>query len=151
MIKIITKKEILNIQKNKEPFLMMDEIQLISDEEVIGKKNFDDSFWVFKYHWPGDPNVPAVFQTEALTQISSMIILSNEKYHNYTFLVVMSDKLKFKRKITPNETLVVKSRLMYFNRGVAKFKAEGTVSNEFCCSGEFTMVLQEEISKFNKD
>ena len=151
MIKTLSKKEILNIQKNREPFLMMDEVELISDKEIIGKKNFDDSFWVFEYHWPGDPNVPAVFQTEALTQISSMIVSSNQKYHNNTFLVVMSNNLKFKRKITPNETLIVKSKLLYFNRGVAKFKAEGRVDDEFCCSGEFTMVLQEEISKFNKD
>ena len=75
MIKTLSKKEILNIQKNREPFLMMDEVELISDKEIIGKKNFDDSFWVFECHWPGDPNVPAVFQTEALTQISSMIVL----------------------------------------------------------------------------
>ena len=148
----LNKKQILKIQKNRDPYLLIDyATKVVPGNSIEGYKILKKNEWFFKVHWPGDPNVPAVFQTEALTQISSMIILSNEKYHNYTFLVVMSDKLKFKRKITPNETLVVKSRLMYFNRGVAKFKAEGTVSNEFCCSGEFTMVLQEEISKFNKD
>ena len=148
MSNILKKRDLIKIQKNKDPFLMMDEVEIISENHIKGKKKFHESFWVFKHHWPNDPNVPAVFQTETLTQISSMIILSRKEYYNKTFLVVTADKLKFKRKIVPNDTLNVESKLILFSRGLAKFVATGTVNDEFCCSGEFTMVLQEEIKKF---
>ena len=83
MIKTLSKKEILNIQKNREPFLMMDEVGLISDKEIIGK-NFDDSFGCSNIIGLGS-KCSCCISNEALTQISSMIVLSNQKYHNNTF------------------------------------------------------------------
>jgi 3-hydroxymyristoyl/3-hydroxydecanoyl-(acyl carrier protein) dehydratase len=145
MINILKKNDLEKIQKNKDLFLMMDEVTIISNDEIKGKKFFDKDFWVFKHHWPGDPNIPAVFQTEVLTQISSMIILSKKEYHNKTFLIVRANNLKFKKKIIPNNTLEVYSKMSSFNRGLAKFSAFGTVNEELCCSGEFTMVLQDSL------
>ena len=75
MSKIFRIDDLLSIQKNTKEFLMMDEVEILGDNKVKGKKLFSENFWIFKHHWPGDPNVPAVFQTEAMTQISSMLIL----------------------------------------------------------------------------
>ena len=145
MNKTLNKSDLEKIQKNQDQFLMMDEVSIISETEVEGKKFFGENFWVFEHHWPGDPNIPAVFQTEVLTQISSMIILSKKEYHNQTFLIVRANNLKFKKKIIPNNTLYVYSKMSSFNRGIANFVATGTVNGEACCSGEFTMVLQDSL------
>jgi len=145
MSKIFKLDNLLSIQKNTKEFLMMDEVEILEDNKAIGKKLFSDNFWIFKYHWPGDPNVPAVFQTEAMTQISSILILGKPEYNNKTLLVVNSNNLKFKKKILPNETLVVYSELLSFKRALAKFSAKGFVNDEICCSGNFLMVLQEDL------
>ena len=148
MNKILKKNDLIKIQKNEDPFLMMDKVEIITNNHIKGEKKFDKDFWIFKHHWPNDPNIPAVFQIETLTQISSIIILSRKEYHNKTFLIVSADKLKFKKKILPNNTLKVESKLIFFSRGLAKFEATGKVNKQLCCSGQFTMVLQEEIKKF---
>ena len=145
MSKIFYKNDLLEIQKNRDPFLMMDEVQIINDNEVVGKKYFEKNFWVFEHHWPGDPNVPAVFQTETMTQISSIIILSKPEFINKTLLVVSSNNLKFKKKILPNQTLKINSKLISFKRGLANFKAKGYVDDIMCCTGEFLMVVQESL------
>ena len=114
MSKIFKIENLLSIQKNTREFLMMDEVEILEDNKAKGKKFFSNNFWIFKHHWPGDPNVPAVFQTEVMTQISSILILGKTEHNNKTLLVVNSNNLKFKKKILPNETLVVYSELLSF-------------------------------------
>ena len=105
--KIFTRKDLLSIQKNTSEFLMMDEVEVLKENKVKGKKFFGEDFWIFKHHWPGDPNVPAVFQTEAMSQISSILILGSPENNNKSLLVDNSNNLKFKKKILPNDTLIV--------------------------------------------
>ncbi len=145
MNKIYKIKDLLDIQKNTKEFLMMDEVEILEDNKAMGKKIFNEDFWIFKYHWPGDPNVPAVFQTEVMTQISSILILGKPQHNNKTLLVVNSNNLKFKKKILPNETLIVYTELLSFKRSLAKFSARGFVNDEICCAGDFLMVLQEDL------
>ena len=143
MNKIFKTEDLLKIQKNTKEFLMMDEVEILEDNKEKGKKFFSEDFWIFKHHWPGDPNVPAVFQTEAMTQVSSILILSIPEYNNKTLLVVNSNNLKFKKKILPNQTLIIDANLISFKRGLAHFKAKGYVDTKMCCTGEFLMVVQE--------
>ena len=47
----LTKKQILNLQKNKPPYLMVDQItKLIPGKVSEGYKNFKNE-WFFKVHW----------------------------------------------------------------------------------------------------
>ena len=91
MSKIFKIENLLSIQKNTREFLMMDEVEILEDNKAKGKKFFSNNFWIFKHHWPGDPNVPAVFQTEVMTQISSILILGKTEHNNKTLLVVNSN------------------------------------------------------------
>ena len=84
MSKILKKDELLEIQKNVDPFLMMDEVEIVSENKVVGKKKFDEKFSIFRYHWPGDPNVPAAYQIETMSQVAS-IILSRPEHKKSTF------------------------------------------------------------------
>ena len=82
----------------------------------LWEKKFDEKFSIFRYHWPGDPNVPAAYQIETMSQVASIIILSRPEHKKSTFLVVAADKLKFK-KILPNNTLTVEANLKSFKKG----------------------------------
>ena len=44
MSKILKKDELLEIQKNVDPFLMMDEVEIVSENKVVGKKNLMKNF-----------------------------------------------------------------------------------------------------------
>ena len=79
----LNRDEILKIQMNRDPYLMIDH----ADEIIIGKKSrgykhLKNDEWFFKVHWPGDPNMPGMLQLEAMTQMASLIILSKwQRYH----------------------------------------------------------------------
>ena len=38
MSNILKKRDLIKIQKNKDPFLMMDEVEIISENHIKGKK-----------------------------------------------------------------------------------------------------------------
>ena len=62
----LNKSEILNFQKNRDEFLMFDEVtEVIPGKSARGYKNLNEDLWFFKLHWPGDPNMPASLQLES--------------------------------------------------------------------------------------
>ena len=66
IIKNFNKNRILEIQQNRDPFLMIDYAEeIVIEKSVKGYKDFDKDEWFFKVHWPSDPNVPGVLQIEA--------------------------------------------------------------------------------------
>ena len=67
IIKNFNKSRILEVQQNRDPFLMIDYAEeIVIEKSVKGYKDFNKDEWFFKVHWPSDPNVPGVLQIECL-------------------------------------------------------------------------------------
>ena len=98
---------------HRAPFLMVDKIISIDETTVVGIKNvtFNEPF--FQGHFPDEPVMPGVLLVEALAQAGGILVLSNvdepEKYSTY-FLKI--DKLKFKHKVVPGDTVMLKMELI---------------------------------------
>lgn len=117
---------------HKYPFLLVDKIIEMSDNHVVGVKNvtFNEPF--FQGHFPGNPVMPAVLQLEAMAQVGGILALSTvdepEKYNTY-FLMI--DKAKFKNKVVPGDTLVIKLELLSpIRRGICEMKGTAYVGNK---------------------
>ena len=77
IIKNFNKSRILEVQQNRDPFLMIDYAEeIVIEKSVKGYKDFNKDEWFFKVHWPSDPNVPGVLQIECLFQTASLAILA---------------------------------------------------------------------------
>ena len=95
----LDKNEILKIQNNAPPYLMIDyATEVIPGKSSLGYKLLKPSEWFFEVHWINDPNMPGMLQLEALTQMASLSILTlpgNKK----KFLYLTSIKnAEFKKK-----------------------------------------------------
>jgi len=55
-----------------------------------------------------------------------------------------------KKKITPNNRLIIETRINSYNRGVAKCYGEGKLEGKVACSAEFTVVLPHIINYYKK-
>lgn len=145
----LSKKKILSIQKNRPPFLMIDNAtEVIPGKRSSGYKILKYDEWFFKVHWPGDPNMPGVLQLESMVQMASLIILSYKKNANQIMYLSKVEKLELKKKIIPGDKLFITSKLVSWNRGYGKFQATGKIKNEVVCTSIFSLILPSEFNKY---
>ena len=148
MIKL-DKKKILELQKNRDPYLMIDYVdELIPGVSANGYKDLKNDEWFFKVHWEGDPNMPGMLQIEALVQMSALAILALPGNEGKVMYLTSATNLKFIKKITPNKRLYIKTKVVSFNRGIAKCTGSGHLDNELACKAEFNLILPNEIEKY---
>ncbi len=138
----LTRNQIIKIQKNRDPYLMMDYAsKVIPGKYIEGYKILKKNEWFFKVHWPGDPNMPGMLQVEAMVQMSSLIILTLPGMKNKIFYLTGVNEIKFFKKIIPGDKLKIISNMISSSRGLFKFNSEGYVSDRIVCKASFTLVL----------
>lgn len=140
-------KKILKYQKNRKPFLFLDEIYKIKiGKFAFAKKKVSSKEWFFKVHWPGDPNMPGVLQVESILQTAALIILSKKNYQNKIMYLDSLQEFKFKRKILPNSILDIRTYCKSFKRGIGDFEGEIRIKENLVCKGRFKLLLPHLIS-----
>ena len=127
----LNRKQIIKIQKNRDPFLLIDyATNVVPGKSIEGYKILKKNEWFFKVHWPGDPNMPGMLQVEAMVQMSSLIIFTLPKMSGKTLYLADSNNIKFFKKIIPGDKLKIVSKLVSDKRGLLKFEAEGYVEKK---------------------
>ena len=138
----LNKRQIIKIQKNRDPYLLMDyATKVIPGKSIEGYKILKKNEWFFKVHWPGDPNMPGMLQVESMIQMSSLIILTLPKMNGKTLYLADSDNIKFFKKIVPGDKLKNVSKLLSKKRGLFKFESKGFVAKKIVCKANFTLIL----------
>ena len=143
----LTRKEIIKIQKNRDPYLLMDCVtKVVPGKSVEGYKLLKKKEWFFQVHWPGDPNMPGMLQVESLVQMSSLIVLTLPKMKGRTLYLADCNNIKFFKKIVPGDKFKIKSKLISATRGLYKFEAEGYIKQKIACKATFTLILPGSVS-----
>ena len=137
---------VFNIEEIKKrlphrfPFLLVDKIIALDESSIVGIKNvtFNESF--FQGHFPDEPVMPGVLLVEALAQTGGLLVLNSveepEKYSTY-FLKI--DKLKFKQKVIPGDTVILKMEFAdVMRRGIATMFGQAFVGGKLVLEGEMT-------------
>ena len=138
----LSKKQIIKIQKNRDPYLLIDyATKVVPGKSVEGYKILKKNEWFFKVHWPGDPNMPGMLQVEAMVQMSSLIIFTLPNISEKTLYLTDSNNIKFFKKIVPGDKLKIVSKLISNSRGLYKFESESYVKKKIACKANFTLIL----------
>jgi UDP-3-O-[3-hydroxymyristoyl] N-acetylglucosamine deacetylase/3-hydroxyacyl-[acyl-carrier-protein] dehydratase len=131
-------KDIIKMLPHAHPFLLVDKIMEISDKHVVGIKNitYDQPF--FGGHFPGDPIMPGVLQIEAMAQAGGILVLSTvDDPENYGTYFLKIDNTKFKDKVVPGDTLVMKLELTEpIRRGICAMRGRAWVGDKLVCESE---------------
>ena len=146
----LSKKEILEYQQNRSPYLMIDFVdEVIPGKSSKGYKDLKEDEWFFKVHWPNDPNMPGMLQIEALVQMSALSILTLPNNKGKIMYLTGANNLKFIKKVIPNNRLYINTYIKSFKRGLAFCKGEGLVNNQVVCKAEFNLILPDELKTYN--
>ena len=117
---------------HKYPFLLVDKIIELSDHHVVGIKNVTANEPYFPGHFPGNPVMPAVLQLEALAQAGGILALNTvPDPENYDTYFLMIDNAKFKNRVMPGDTLILKLELLSpIRRGICEMKGTAYVGDK---------------------
>ena len=147
---VLDKQRIYEYQQNREPYLLIDfATEVIPGKSAKGYKNLNKNEWFFKVHWPKDPNMPGMLQIEALVQMCALSILSLPNNKGKVVYLTSANNMKFIKKIIPGNRLYIETKIKDFKRGLALCEGIGLVNQEIVCKAEFSLILPEEIKKYN--
>ena len=145
----LNKAQILEYQKNREPYLMIDYVSDIEPGKYAnGYKELKEDEWIFKVHWKDDPNMPGMLQIEAMTQMAALSILTLPGNKGKVMYLSTATNLKFIKKVIPNNILKIETKILTHKRGVATCEGVAKVENEIVSKAKFTLILPDEILKY---
>ena len=132
--------KIMEILPHRPPFLFIDKIYELTDDLVIGVKNvtIDEDF--FKGHFPDYPVMPGVIIIEAMAQMGGILVMSKlEDPQNYLTFFAKIDKVRFRNKVLPGDTIIFKCSLIGpFRRVICHMQGLAYANGKLCAEAELT-------------
>lgn len=139
---MLNKEQIKKIIPQREPFLMIDEVEeYIPGESCIAYKNVSEDEYYFKGHFPGNPIMPGVLMVEALAQTGAVAILSMEENKGRNALFGGINNLKFKKQVIPGDRLKLEVKIIKKKGPIGIGEAIATVDGKVAVKGELTFAI----------
>jgi UDP-3-O-[3-hydroxymyristoyl] N-acetylglucosamine deacetylase/3-hydroxyacyl-[acyl-carrier-protein] dehydratase len=111
---------------HRYPFLLVDKVIEMTEKSVVAIKNVTYNEPFFQGHFPGNCVMPGVLQVEALAQTGGILTIPDDPDHDYDTYFLKIDNCKFKNKVVPGDTMILKMELMHpVRRGICEMK--GTI------------------------
>ena len=139
--------DILEVAPHRYPFLMVDRILSSVDGVCIAIKNITYNEPCFTGHFPGRPVFPGVLQIEALAQVGGIMVLRRPENKDKLAFFTSADAVKFRRQVTPGDTLYMEATLVKERRGLCIIEAKASVDGEVCCEAKLKIMITDEKRK----
>ena len=111
---------------HRYPFLLVDKVLELTDNYVVAVKNVTYNEPYFQGHFPGNCVMPGVLQVEALAQAGGLLAIPRNTEDQYDTYFLKIENCKFKQKVVPGDTLILKMELLNpIRRGICEMK--GTI------------------------
>jgi 3-hydroxyacyl-[acyl-carrier-protein] dehydratase len=135
---------IMEMIPHRYPFLMIDRmVKVIPDVSAVSIKNVSINEPFFQGHFPGHPVMPGVLIIEAMAQTSAVLVTQTmgEKSEGKMVYFMSVEQARFRKPVTPGDSLLITITKLQ-NRGpVWKFKGEAHVGEALMAEATFTAMI----------
>src|SRR5215510_3991373 len=105
--------EIREILPHRYPFLLVDRIEEMEEDRIVGIKNVTVNEPFFAGHFPNYPVMPGVLIVESMAQVAGVLILKDiPGSKNRPVLLVTIKEAKFRKPVVPGDTLRIEMKLL---------------------------------------
>src|SRR5277367_2354741 len=116
---------IREILPHRYPFLLVDRIEELEAERIVGIKNVTINEPFFNGHFPDFPVMPGVLIVEAMAQVAGVLVLSQIPDRKSKLVLLASvEEAKFRKPVVPGDTLRMEMKVL--KRKVSVDKMSGT-------------------------
>ena len=127
---------------------MIDRVtELLPGKYCLGYKNLSNNEWYFPKHFEGHPNMPGALQLEAMAQMLTVAITSQDGLAGKV-THALQHTVKFKKEVLPGDRLDIEARLLSWKRGIAKGHAVCTVDGQEVSSADMLITIPDIFTSF---
>jgi 3-hydroxyacyl-[acyl-carrier-protein] dehydratase len=137
----VSKKELIKSLPYHQPFLFVDDIETISENDIKGSYTFKENEYFYKGHFKDNPITPGVILTEVMAQIGvvclGIYLMKDEINSNLKPQIALtSNEIDFYLPVFPKEKVTVISEKVYFRFNKLKCKVKLlNAKNKLVCRG----------------
>src|SRR5512140_3770231 len=103
---------IRDILPHRYPFLLVDRIEEMEAERIVGIKNVTINEPFFVGHFPDFPVMPGVLIIEAMAQVAGVLVLKSiPDRANKLVLLASVEEAKFRRPVLPGHQLRIEMKV----------------------------------------
>jgi 3-hydroxyacyl-[acyl-carrier-protein] dehydratase len=127
---------------HRAPFLFVSEVTAIDPGRAArGTWHVAADEWFFEGHFPGRPTLPGVLMVESLAQLGAVAVLLDDRFTGKLPLFGGIERARFRRQVTPGETLDLEVELDRLSARGGKGKGRASVGGSTCAEAELLFVV----------
>ena len=135
-------RQIMEVIPHRYPFLLIDKIvEFEEGKRAVGIKDVTMNEPFFQGHFPGRPIMPGVLIAEALAQTGAFVILQKPEFKGKIAVFTGINNFKFKRQVTPGDTLRLEVELTKFRSVMGKADVCAYVGDDIAAKGEISFAI----------
>ena len=150
MTKIIDIEKIIKMMPHRYPFLLIDRlIDIKNDEYAIGLKNVTINEPFFMGHFPGKKVMPGVLIIESMAQTSGALVVSSygDKAMGKLVYFMSIDKARFRKLVIPGDQLFIEVKKKQARKLVWKFDCIARVDDQIVAEATITAMIVDNNDK----
>ena len=144
--RVIEVDEIMQMIPHRYPFLLLDRVvDVIPNLRAVGIKNVSVNEPFFQGHFPGHPIMPGVLIVEAMAQTSAVLVIETRGKSAYSLVYFMTiDQARFRKPITPGDTVKIHVEKQRRRGNVWKFYGEARVDGSLMAEATYSAMIVDQ-------
>ena len=144
--RVIEVDEIMQMIPHRYPFLLVDRVvDVIPNLRAVGIKNVSVNEPFFQGHFPGHPIMPGVLIIEAMAQTSAVLVIETRGKSAYSLVYFMTiDQARFRKPITPGDTVKIHVEKQRRRGNVWKFYGEARVDGSLMAEATYSAMIVDQ-------